>query len=240
MADKNVEVLLKDVRLSFFNGFEPQEFTDEVTGKKRWTYNTNALVPKKLPNGAPNPVVKQLGDAMKQAIENTWPGADKKIPPERRCVRDGEPIDPDTIDPDVAGSGQRFPLYEGYEGHVFISANRSVKSADAPNPVQLIGPKKTAKNDRGEAIFPRLKVSDGLLYSGCFANVLVRIYGYDGKGKNPDRVNASLEIVQFKRHGEAFGAKQVNADAYMEEEDSDDGDAFGPGASAPLDDDGIG
>lgn len=221
-TDKNQEIVLKDVRLSFVNLFSPQEFTDEITGNKRYTYNANLLLPKKLADGSPNPQVKILSDAMKAAIEATWTsgkdGKAKMIPPERRCVRDGEPIDPDTVDSDVPGSGTRVPLYEGYAGHFFVSANRSVKGPDAPNPVQLLD---SRKGPNGK--FPRLRESDGKLYSGCYVDAIIRIYGYDGKGKNPDRVNASLEAVKFKRHGEAFGAKPVDADSLFDDEGPEDG-----------------
>jgi hypothetical protein len=229
MADKNIEILLKAQRLSFVNVFEPQEFRDEEKGTVRWTRNLNVLVPKKLEDGSTNPLVKVLNDAVKQAIENTWPGQDKKIPAERRCLRDGEPKDPDD-------ETKRYPLYEGYAGHYFISANKPVKSKDAPNNVKVLGPRKTAKNAEGKPCFPVLKESDGLIYSGCYADVIIRIYGYDGKkDKNPDRVNASLEAVKFVRHGEAFGAKAVDAESAFDEEDGDD--AFEGGGSASDDDD---
>lgn len=236
-TDKDQELVIKDVRLSFLNVFRPQKFEDEKTGVVRYTYNANILIPKKLADGSANPQVKLLSEAMKSALEKTWPGQKKVVPPERRCVRDGEPIDPDTVDEDVAGSGTRVPLYDGYEGHVFISANRSVDGPDAPNPIQLLGPKKTDKDKQGKPCFPRLKQSDGLLYSGAYADVIIRIYGYDGKGKNPDRINASLEAIKFVRHGEAFGAKPVDADSLFDEEDGDDGMDDGIGASADADDD---
>ncbi len=243
-ADKNKdqEIILKRVRLSFANLFEPQKFVDDKTGAVRWTYNVNGLIQKKLPDGSPNPQVKMLSDAMKRALDKTWPGTKKVIPPERRCVRDGEPIDPDTVDPDVPGSGERSPLYEGYEGCFFISANRTVDGPDVPNPVQLLGPRKTAKNAEGKPVFPRLKKSDGMLYSGCIADLVVRIYGYDGKKNNvPDRINASLEVVKFVEHGPAFGAKPVDADSILDEEDGDEGDDLsGAGNSGGEDDDMLG
>lgn len=255
--DKNIEVILKGVklssgelvatpRLSFLNVFEPQEFVDEEKGTVRFTRNVNALIPKKLPDGSPNPLVKTLNEAVKKAIENTWPGGQKKIPPERRCVRDGEPIDPDTVDENVKGSGTRYPLYDGYEGHIFVSANKAVKAKSrdeanaAKNNVQCKGPRKTAKRSDGTPCFPTLTDADGLLYSGVHADVIVRIYGYDGKGKNPDRVNASLEAIKFVLHGEAFGAKQVDADAAFDEEDGDEGGFEASGGAAPDEDDDVG
>jgi hypothetical protein len=238
--EEDQTIILKRVRLSFAHLFEPQKMTDNKTGKVRWSYTVNALIPKKLPDGTTNPVVKQLQDAMKKALEKTWPGEKKVIPPDRRCVRDGEPIDPDTIDPDVPGSGERNPLYEGYAGHIFVSANRSVEGPDVPNPVQLLGPRKTAVVN-GKPAFPRLKKSDGMLYSGCFADVAIRIYGFDGrKLEVPDRINASLEAVKFVEHGEAFGAKPIDADNAFDEEDGDDDDDLMSGSTSakpkPADD----
>lgn len=87
------------------------------------------------------------------------------------------------------------------------------------NPVQLLGPKKDANGK-----FPRLSGSEAskLFYSGAFFDVIIRIYGYDGKGENPDRINASLEAIKFKKHGDAFGSKPVDADSMFDEEDDDD------------------
>ncbi|HEY3815455.1 MAG TPA: ssDNA-binding protein [Caulobacteraceae bacterium] len=243
MADKNIEIKLKGVRLSFLHAFEPQKFVDKDTGVVRWSYNTNILVPKKLEDGSKNPMVKVLSEAMKEVIEAKWPGQEKKIPTERRCVRDGEPIDQDTVDSDVPGSGSRYALYDGYEGHYYVSAAQAVESETSPNPVQLLGPKKTAKREDGTPCFPRIRKEDGLLYSGCWADVIIRVYAYDGTKNNyPNRVNASLEAIKFVRHGEAFSAKPIDADAAFDEEEDDEGfNGSGPAAaSRPADDDGIG
>lgn len=238
MADKNIEIQLKGVRASFLNVFESQEFKDEETGKVRYSRNVNLLIPKRLADGTKNPVVAQLSDAMKQALESHWPGQEKKIPSDRRCVRDGEPIDPDTIDADVPGSGTRFPLYDGYAGHYFVSANKGCEGPNSPNLVQLLGPKKTAKKEDGTPCFPTIKKEDGLLYSGCWVDAIIRIYPLDGKGKFPDRINASLEALKFKRHGDAFGAKPVDAQNVFDEEGDDEG--TNQTAQRPADDDGIG
>lgn len=211
MVDKNVEIRLKDVRISFVNVFTPQEFVDEETGNRRYSQNLNALVPKRLANGDPNPLVVLLQEAMRQAIANQWGDNKPSIPAERRCFRDGEPKDPDT--------DERVPLYEGYEGHCFLSANKAVAGPDGPLKVVLIDSRKGP-----DGKFPRLKEADGKLYSGCFADIIVRIYGYDGsKKKVPHRVNASLEAVKFVRHGEAFGAKPVDVDNAFDEEAAEDG-----------------
>lgn len=204
MAGKNIELLLKDVRGSFLNLFEPQENTSE-SGEITYSYNGAFLFDKETQRDQ----IDKVRDAIKEAIATTWPGQKITIPADRRCLRDGEPKDPDT--------GERVPLYDGYEGQMVLSARRTVKNKDAKNPIQIIGPRKGR-----DGKFPA--VGDDLVYSGAYFNILVRIYGFDGTAKKyPNRVNCSLEVVQFKRHGEPFGAKSVDANAVMEEDmDSDD------------------
>jgi hypothetical protein len=210
---KNVEIILKDVRISFAHLFEVQENKNdkgEVTGH---SYGCIGLMDKSTTQGKLN--IALCNEAMKRAKSLRWGDrADApKIPPERRCVRDGEPVDPDT--------DAKSPLYDGYDGCMFVSANRGVKSKDAKFPGLLLDSRKGA-----DGKFPRLKESDGKLYSGSYADMIVRIYGFDGTAKKvPHRINASLEALKFKRHGEAFGAKQADADNMFDEESEDDLDA---------------
>jgi hypothetical protein len=52
-------------------------------------------------------------------------------------------------------------------------------------------------------------------YSGCYANVAIRIWCQDNKwGK---RINAEIASVQFLRDGEAFGRTAVNPDDVFED-----------------------
>lgn len=236
---KNIEVMLKNVRISFFHGFTPQERKDDDDKLVGYNFSVNALLDK-VEDKAQIALVR---DAMKKAKAAKWADNGPTIPTERLCMRDGEPIDPETADPDVPGSGERKPLYDGYKGCMFLSANRGVSITEwedqKKNPVRLIGPKKTAKDKTGKPCFPDLKESDGLLYSGCYANVLVRIYVYDGKGKNPNRINASLEAVQFVKHGEAFGSAPVDVDSVFDEIEGED-DMTSGSTSKPADDDDLG
>lgn len=243
MAGKDIEIQLKGVRLSFADIYEPKARTDN-DGKPTGEYyrGANFLIPKKLADGSDNPQVEIVRDAMRQALENEWPGLGKKIPPERRCFRDGEPKDEET--------GERSPLYDGYEGCYFLSANKAVKATGEaalkePNNVQILGPTKSIIDDAtGNARFPMIhRGEDGERpYAGCYVDAIVRIYAYNGKGQanRPDRINASLEAIKFKRHGESFGAKPVDAqNKFEEEEGDDDGFTSKPAAksSAPDDDD---
>lgn len=94
--------------------------------------------------------------------------------------------------------------YDGYEGHWYITArNRNrpkVMDADGVTP---------------------LVEEDGRPYSGCYANVWIRVWAQDNEyGK---RVNASLEAVQFVRDGEAFsGAAPISDEEFEDERDAGD------------------
>lgn len=230
--EKNIEVMLKDVRISFFHGFTPQERKDDDGKVTGYNFSLNALLDKDKDKA----LIEAVKEAMKKAKLARWADNGPRIPPERLCMRDGEPVDPETE--------ERSPLYDGYKNAMFVSANRGVSISEwedqRKNPVRLIGPKKTAKDKQGKPCFPDIKEADGLLYSGCYANVLIRVYAYDGKGKNPNRINASLEAVQFVRHGEAFGSAPVDVDNVFDEVEGGDDMLEGGTTSSGVDDDDLG
>ena len=96
--------------------------------------------------------------------------------------------------------------WDGYEGMIYVRATNSKKPP-------------TVDRDRSE-----LSKESGKLYSGCYVNAVVRIWAQDNKfGK---RLNASLEGVQFLRHGDAFGYKQIDPNEAFEDvsEAEDNGD----------------
>lgn len=243
MADKNIELFLKDKRASFLDIFEPKERKNDAGEVTGYMVSGNVLIPKTDPDA------KRIVDAMKQALENAWPGEGMKIPPDRRCFRDGEPIDPDTMEVGedgnpVAGTGVRVELYEGYAGHYYLSCNKplkaktledAVKEIRENNPVQILG---TRKGPDGKFPIVRAGQQDAP-YSGAYCNWIVRIYGYDGKKNgHPNRINCSFEAIQFNRHGQAFGAKPVDAQSQFEEVAGDDiGGGQTPGGAAASDDD---
>lgn len=232
MADsKNIRLTLKDVRGSFLHLTKPQEAKNDDGKLTGYTFNGAFLIDK-LVDGKKNPMAEQIADAMKKAIEAKWPGQNMKIPAEYRCFVDGEPKDED--------SDERTPLYEGYEGKYVLKANQRVTieewEEDKKNPVQLLGPRKGA-----DGKFPRLKgaAAEELFYSGGFYDIVVSIWAYDGsKRKHKNRVSCTLEVVKFKRHGEAFGAGPVNAEDYLDDEEADElDDGLGDGGSAASSDD---
>jgi len=96
--------------------------------------------------------------------------------------------------------------YDGFAGHLFLSA------ANAKRP-QVV--------DRDPSV--PLAEEDGKPESGDYVNGVVRLWWQDNKfGK---RINASLEVVQFVKEGEKFGAPKVKAAevlSVVDDEDEDD------------------
>lgn len=83
-----------------------------------------------------------------------------------------------------------------------------------------------ARNKKRPKVIDRNKeplyAEDGKPYSGCYVNAIVRFWVQNNKwGK---RVNASLEAVQFRKDGEAFGADPVDTDEAFDEVEEDDED----------------
>lgn len=86
--------------------------------------------------------------------------------------------------------------FDGYAGMMFVSA----ANAKRPN---VVNRAKGAVAE-GEPQAP---------YSGCYVNGVVRLWAQDNKfGK---RINASLEVVQFVKDGDAFGAPPVDLNAAL-------------------------
>jgi hypothetical protein len=208
--DKNIEVRLKNVRLSFAWLFAPQPRKDDDGKIKGWSYGGSFLIPKDTAEG--KVTIAAVKDALRLARDSRWPptdGVPKKFKADKMCLRDGDEED-----------------WDGYAGHMYVSASRPVKQQDSKNPVALIDSRKGA-----DGKFPRLTEASGKLYSGCYVNAILRIYGYDGsKHGYANRLNASLEGVQFLRHGDAFGAKPLDADSAFEDEGPEDGEAFDGGS----------
>lgn len=61
---------------------------------------------------------------------------------------------------------------------------------------------------------------DNILYSGCYCNVIVDLFGYDTSGNKG--VAAALMGVQFVRDGDALGGRGVSADDFDEVENEED------------------
>lgn len=170
------------------------------TEEGRETYKANFLIDPSTPNG--RKTAKACEEALAEIKRLTWKEkADKvKIKEDRICYRDGESFV-------GAESGE---IYDGYEGMmVVVSANQSRPTVIGRNREQLVE-------------------KDGVIYSGCYVNAIVRFYAVTDQAKGGNGVFASLEGVQFVRKGEAFGNAPISADEFDDLGDDDDaGDDLG-------------
>lgn len=92
-------------------------------------------------------------------------------------------------------SGEEKGETPGYKGNFFVNASNEVR------------PQVRSRNGG------QLEASDGVIYSGCYADVILDIWAQDNQfGK---RVNASLLGVTFSHDGERLaGGSTVTADDY--------------------------
>lgn len=205
MADTPVgEVILKNVRLSFADLFKPgkpqrNDDGEMVPGK----FKCNLLLPKKghedFDPKTTDANMKKLKAVAEQVKAEKWGKPEKwpKLKADRVFLRDGDQED-----------------WDGYENTFYVSANNQ-------NQPVLVDRKKDAKGKWIE-----LTIENGgpkLLYSGAYVNAIVRIWAQDNQhGK---RLNASIESVQFVRHGEAFsGGKPVDPNEKFDDDFDDDED----------------
>ena len=204
MADKQSvgEVYLKNVRLSFAALFDKgKPITDPKTGKvSDPKYKANFLIPKAGhsdydDNAAAN--MRKLKDAGDQVKKAKWGDNIPKLKADRVCVRDGDEEN-----------------WEGYADCWYVSAN----NANQPVLVDRV------KDANGKWI--ELTKENGgpkKLYSGCYVSAIVRLWAQDDPNYGK-RINASVESVQFFKHGDAFsGGKPVDPNekfADVEEEEA--------------------
>src|SRR5690554_3392578 len=142
MADNgNVRVKLKNVRLSFPHLFTAKKGKDADSKAK---FSAKFLMDKDTPEGKKN--IKIIRDAIEEVKAAKWGKKPPKIKSDKICLVDGEPIDPET--------GEREPLYDGYEGCMVFGAS----------------------NERRPTILDRdktpLTAADGVIYAGCYVNVI--------------------------------------------------------------------
>lgn len=109
--------------------------------------------------------------------------------------------------------------WEGYAGCIYLSASSPMDRKP-----------KVIDRDRSD-----LAPDSGKIYGGAVVNAVVRLWVQD----SPDygkRVNASLEAVQFVRHGTAFGARPVDVNEAFDDLSGEDDD-MAPEDRAPAGED---
>lgn len=124
----------------------------------------------------------------------------------------GDKIPPITGDKKCVKDGDREGAREEEKGHWVVSASETA------NPPTLL------RRDKSEA-----KESDGELYSGAVADVLINVWAQDNSyGK---RLNANLRAVRFVAHGEKFGKGGTTSREAFADLADDEGESAAAGYS---------
>lgn len=173
-------ILLTDVRLSYFYGFQPMQGTNDA-GKATINYCTHAIL---TPT---NPVLAQFRAAQREIAQAGWPSTWENVLKElsgkdRLALHSG----------DISKPGQ-----DGYAGNFFVSANSKVR----PTIVETRGGVNVPLVEADGRPYSGCHAN---------VMVAIYAQGADGKpSKYGKRINAQLMGVQFLRHGEQFGGGRV-------------------------------
>jgi hypothetical protein len=116
--------------------------------------------------------------------------------PKRLCIKKGD----DQI------SEKTGEPYDGYAGMIIVSATNGKKF-----PIV-------------DCDLTPLSAEDGKPYNGCYVNVQITLYAIKDKDKGGNGIFASLDAVQFKKHGTPFGGGGVKAEDVFEVEELDEDD----------------
>ncbi len=149
---------------------------------------------------------KKLEEVILESAKETWgKDADKKLKAVRSqkgtdCYRDGDTM-----------------TQKEYEDFKILTAKRAAKD----------GPPDVVHNRKEDGKWLRLTENEGIIYSGCYVNVVVEIWI-----QNPEHqgVRCTLRSIQFYKDGDAFsGGGKPDADSELPDDDLavDDDDLIG-------------
>lgn len=182
-------IFLSNVRLSFPHLAEPQKQINEATGKERISYNCEFIMPQDHAGFAQFMARygalalerwKEHAHIVMGMVQN-----DRKT----RCYGRGE----------EKVNKKTFQPYDGYAGHVFITAGRDSQ----PQMIQADGSTVDAANSMANQQLARK------MYGGCRVNAAVKPWLQDNKhGRG---IRCDLIAVQFYLDDAPFGEGNVDA-----------------------------
>jgi hypothetical protein len=200
-------IYLKNVRLSFPQLFEKKAAV--ANGKEK--YGCNIIIDPNTPQGKEN--LRKVRAAIKfSELEKFQKSPMAYKSADRQCLLEG--------DDDCFINSKTKERYQGYEGMMILRMGSDTQP-------QVV--------DRDPSI--ALDKDDPIPYAGCWVDVLGRIFSVDGKDKGGAGTFCGLNIVQFRKHGDAFGGAHVDATKVMDTiDDDDDAPAGGGGDDDDCDD----
>ncbi len=182
-------VFLSNVRLSFPHLAEPQKQINEQTGKERISYNCEFIMPQD--HAGFHQFMARYGALALEKWKEHAQTVMGMIQNDRktRCFGRGEEkINKKTFQP-----------YDGYAGHVFITAGRDT----APQMIQADGQPIDPSNTMAYQQLARK------MYGGCRVNAAIKPWPQDNKhGRG---IRCDLIAVQFAGDDTAFGEGAVDA-----------------------------
>lgn len=182
-------LFISNARLSFPHITEPQKKRNEITGQERISYNCELLLPPNDPGFAA--FMKRYGEmAVAKWAEHAQQvmqmiQADRKS----RCYGVGE----EKI------NKKTFKPYDGYAGHVFITAGRDT-------PPQIIQADGTPIDPNNTMAYQQLTRK---MYGGCRVNAAIKPWIQANTHGNG--IRCDLVALQFAGDDTAFGEGAVDA-----------------------------
>ncbi|MDX0622848.1 DUF2815 family protein [Sinorhizobium medicae] len=204
MTDKKPQregiVTLKNVRLSFPHLFEPSASIEDGPKKYRATF----LMDPKTTDGKAN--IAKLKAVIDKAALGVWKTKEKadkiraKLDSDRSGLRDGDDA-----------TNKEGDVYAGYEDMMFIGATNGRK----PKVIR-----------RDKSVIDSSEASE--IYGGCYVNAVISVWATNQEKHGGNGIFATLEIVQYAKKGEPFGAAELDEDDFLddmgeEEEEEEDG-----------------
>lgn len=205
MAEAKVgTVTLQNVRLSYAHIFKPgKDMKDDKGNVIPGKFGAVLMIDPDTDIGKKN--LAKLKKAKEDVMSEQWGSKPPKLPADRLCTKKYK------VPEDEDGEPNMDAAKEEYMGMYLVSA----RNKDRP---QIVDNRKGADKK-----WIRLEEADGRPYSGCYANVIVRLWAQDNT--YGQRVNAALELVQFYKHGEAFSeAAPIDAEEMLDDELVEGGD----------------
>lgn len=198
MAQTGNRIILKNVRLSYTNFFEPRP-SDKDDPDSPLKYSTAMIIPKDHPQVE---ALKKLIDALgKSKFGENW----KKI------KRKGNPLK----DPDAEYKAERARLEADSE-----DPDDAVKPDESVRGCYVINASSKRQPQVVDRKLQRI-MDDSEIWSGCYGNVSLGGFAYD-KDTNKG-VAMGLNNVQMVKEGDRLGGAP-NADEEFESVDDDDDD----------------
>lgn len=215
--ENSASVILKNVRLDFFDLFTPGAPMSEKdkADPKKWKYKVKAIIE------TGSPALQLASGAMLEAATKLWGAANaanvvRSITANSKAVRNGNDV--------LMGDGSVNPAYKD---KFFVSASNASKPQVIAQ--KLHNGKFVTITQQGRGMVDGLDVTDELGYAitvpyrGCYVNLKMQfVAGKSFKPPSgevlPNQVFGRLEAVQFVRDGEAFGAGPTSAEGFGDEE----------------------